>query len=138
MSIGIFDKVIDERFLQHRLKSTSLAGIVGEVLTICSFAYRFYRNGVLELGSVCCGHCDRCSEAFGNGLVSLNRLSAFRSEDVVVIRFGNKSVFRGQNMCQHVVSQNSNDGLMRRKAAVLAGSSAAMSGASWISLSPWS
>ena len=46
MSIAILGKVIDERFLQHRLKSTSLAGIVGGVLSILLFAYRFYVNHV--------------------------------------------------------------------------------------------
>jgi hypothetical protein len=44
MSIAILGKVIDERFLQHRLKSTSLGGIVGGILAICLFAYRFYVN----------------------------------------------------------------------------------------------
>jgi hypothetical protein len=44
MSIATLGKVIDERFLQHRLKSTSLGGIVGGILAICLFAYRFYFN----------------------------------------------------------------------------------------------
>ena len=44
MSIAILGKVIDERFLQHRLKSTSLGGIVGGILAICLFAYRSYAN----------------------------------------------------------------------------------------------
>jgi hypothetical protein len=42
MSFFIFGKVIDERFLNHRLRSTSLAGIIGGVLSILLFAYRFY------------------------------------------------------------------------------------------------
>lgn len=40
----IFSRVVDERFLNHRLKSTSLAGIVGGVLASLLFAYRFYVN----------------------------------------------------------------------------------------------
>jgi len=46
MSIAILGRVIDERFLQHRLRSTSLAGIVGGVLAILLFGYRFYFNHV--------------------------------------------------------------------------------------------
>lgn len=46
MSIAIMGKVIDERFLQHRLKSTSLAGIVGGIFAICLFGYHFYFNHV--------------------------------------------------------------------------------------------
>jgi len=38
--------VVDERFLQHRLRSTSLAGIIGGVLASCLFAYRFYVNHI--------------------------------------------------------------------------------------------
>jgi hypothetical protein len=33
---------IDERFLTHRLRSTSLAGIIGGVTAIGLFGYRFY------------------------------------------------------------------------------------------------
>ena len=33
---------VDERFLEHRRRSTSYAGIVGGVLAILLFAYRFY------------------------------------------------------------------------------------------------
>lgn len=42
MKIPIVGGVIDERFLNHRLKSTSLAGIICAVFAICLFAYRFY------------------------------------------------------------------------------------------------
>lgn len=45
MKIPVVGGVIDERFLNHRLKSTSLAGIIGAVFAICLFAYRFYING---------------------------------------------------------------------------------------------
>jgi hypothetical protein len=46
MSIPLLGTNIDERFLNHRLRSTSLAGIVGGVLAIGLFAYRFYVNHV--------------------------------------------------------------------------------------------
>jgi hypothetical protein len=46
MSIAVLGRVIDERFLQHRLRSTSLAGIIGGVLAILLFGYRFYFSHV--------------------------------------------------------------------------------------------
>ncbi len=46
MKKPIVGAVIDERFLNHRLKSTSLAGIVGALLAIGLFMYRFYFNGL--------------------------------------------------------------------------------------------
>jgi hypothetical protein len=46
MRVLLLGAVVDERFLQHRLRSTSLAGIVGGVLAIGLFAYRFYVNHV--------------------------------------------------------------------------------------------
>ena len=42
----ILGKVVDERFLTHRLRSTSLAGILGGVLAVVLFAYRFYVNHI--------------------------------------------------------------------------------------------
>jgi len=42
MRLPLVGGLIDERFLQHRLRSTSLAGIVGGLLAICLFAYHFY------------------------------------------------------------------------------------------------
>ena len=42
MNIPILGKEIDERFLMHRLKSTSLAGVVGGVTAVSLFAWRFY------------------------------------------------------------------------------------------------
>ncbi len=41
MKIPILGRAIDERFLNHRLRSTSLAGITGGLLAICLFLYRF-------------------------------------------------------------------------------------------------
>lgn len=37
---------IDERFLVHRLKSTSLAGVTGALVAIGLFAYQYYGKGV--------------------------------------------------------------------------------------------
>ncbi len=42
MRLPIFGILIDERFLMHRLRSTSLAGVVGGVVSIGLFAYRYY------------------------------------------------------------------------------------------------
>jgi hypothetical protein len=39
-------KGVDERFLTHRLRSTSLAGVIGGVTAALLFAYRFYVNHV--------------------------------------------------------------------------------------------
>lgn len=46
MKIPVIGTVIDERFVNHRLRSTSLAGIVGGVVAICLFGYRYYVNHV--------------------------------------------------------------------------------------------
>ena len=46
MNTRFFSRTIDERFLTHRLRSSSRAGIVGGVLAILLFAYRFYVDGV--------------------------------------------------------------------------------------------
>jgi hypothetical protein len=42
----LFGSRIDERFLNHRLRSTSLAGIIGGITASLLFAYRFYVNHV--------------------------------------------------------------------------------------------
>jgi hypothetical protein len=36
----------DERFLTHRLKSTSIAGVTGGVVAVGLWAYHYYVNGV--------------------------------------------------------------------------------------------
>jgi hypothetical protein len=46
MKIPILGKVIDERFLNHRLRSTSLAGIVGCVVAVGLFEYSYFVNRV--------------------------------------------------------------------------------------------
>jgi len=38
--------VIDERFLTHRLRSTSVAGVAGGVLAMLLFAYRYYIDDI--------------------------------------------------------------------------------------------
>jgi hypothetical protein len=40
--MSILSRLIDERFLTHRRRSTSIAGQVGGVLAVCLFAYRYY------------------------------------------------------------------------------------------------
>ena len=46
MIMPIIGKEIDERFLTHRLKSTSIAGVIGGVLAVGLFAYQHYVNDV--------------------------------------------------------------------------------------------
>jgi protein-S-isoprenylcysteine O-methyltransferase Ste14 len=56
VKIPIVGTVIDERFLNHRLKSTSIAGIVGACVAIGLFEYRYFFNHVLswDLLAVAC------------------------------------------------------------------------------------
>jgi len=42
MNVPFVGRAIDERFLTHRLRSTSFAGIVGGVVALGLFAYRYY------------------------------------------------------------------------------------------------
>lgn len=46
MTAPILGKAIDERFLTHRLKSTSIAGVVAGVVAMGLFAYRYYSDHV--------------------------------------------------------------------------------------------
>jgi hypothetical protein len=46
MRLPFLGTAIDERFLTHRLRSTSLGGIVAGSLALCLFAYRYYHDGV--------------------------------------------------------------------------------------------
>jgi hypothetical protein len=46
MTVPILGKAIDERFLTHRRKSTSIAGMTVAVLALLVFAYRYYVNHV--------------------------------------------------------------------------------------------
>lgn len=46
MSVPVLNRVVDERSLTHRLRSTSIAGIVGGVTALGLFAYRFYHDHI--------------------------------------------------------------------------------------------
>ncbi|HET7434769.1 MAG TPA: hypothetical protein VFN10_08660 [Thermoanaerobaculia bacterium] len=46
MNIPFFSGRFDERFLMHRLRSTSIAGVTGGTLAMLLFAYRFYHDHV--------------------------------------------------------------------------------------------
>lgn len=46
MKIPGIGVTVDERFLNHRLRSSSLAGIVGALVAIVLFEYRYYANHV--------------------------------------------------------------------------------------------
>ena len=46
MTVPILGAAIDERFLTHRRKSTSIAGMTVAVLALLVFAYRYYVNHV--------------------------------------------------------------------------------------------
>ena len=46
MTTPFLGNAIDERFLMHRLKSTSIAGVVAGTLAMALFAYRFYVDHV--------------------------------------------------------------------------------------------
>jgi hypothetical protein len=42
MNLPFVGRVVDERFLNYRLRSSSLGGIVGGIVAILLFLYRFY------------------------------------------------------------------------------------------------
>ena len=46
MKVPFLGALIDERFLEHRRRSTSLAGVIGGALAALLFAYRYYAEGV--------------------------------------------------------------------------------------------
>ena len=48
MNIPILGRFIDERFLEHRRRSTSLAGIAGAFVALGLFAYHYFAHGLLE------------------------------------------------------------------------------------------
>jgi hypothetical protein len=63
----------DERFLMHRLKSTSLAGICGGVLAAGLFSYRYYVNDVWSW--------DLLAVAVAFAVVKLTAMAWFRIRD---------------------------------------------------------
>jgi hypothetical protein len=46
MNLPILGTAIDERFLNHRLRATSLAGIIGGIVAILLFGYQYFVNHV--------------------------------------------------------------------------------------------
>jgi hypothetical protein len=46
MRIPLLGAEIDERFLTHRLRSTSIAGVAGGAVAILLFAYRYFIDHV--------------------------------------------------------------------------------------------
>jgi hypothetical protein len=40
--VSFWTRVIDERFLTHRQRSTSMAGVAGGTVALLLFAYRYY------------------------------------------------------------------------------------------------
>jgi len=44
MNIPILGRAIDERFLSHRRRSTSAAGVIGGFVAAGLFAWRYYVN----------------------------------------------------------------------------------------------
>jgi len=44
--VPILGKFVDERFLEHRRRSTSLAGIIACLVAIGLFEYRFFFNHI--------------------------------------------------------------------------------------------
>ncbi len=44
--VPFLGKFVDERFLEHRRRSTSLAGITGCLVAICLFEYRLFANHI--------------------------------------------------------------------------------------------
>lgn len=46
MTMPSLGRTVDERFLNHRLKSSSLGGITGGLVAIGLFAYRYYAKGI--------------------------------------------------------------------------------------------
>jgi hypothetical protein len=46
MNVPILSRAMDERFLMHRLRSTSVGGVAGGVTAMLLFAWHFYVNHV--------------------------------------------------------------------------------------------
>jgi hypothetical protein len=44
--IPILGRFVDERFLEHRRRSSSIAGIAGACLAVVLFEYRFFWNHI--------------------------------------------------------------------------------------------
>jgi hypothetical protein len=46
MKLPILGTAVDERFLTHRLRSTSIAGVIGGITATLLFAWRYYVDKV--------------------------------------------------------------------------------------------
>ncbi len=46
--VPILGKFVDERFLEHRRRSTSMAGIVGALLAVGLFEFRLFHDHVIS------------------------------------------------------------------------------------------
>ena len=46
---------VDERFLRHRLQSTSNAGMLTAAVALCLFAYRTYHDHVINIDLLAVG-----------------------------------------------------------------------------------
>ena len=46
--MSIFSRLVDERFLDHRRRSTSTAGMLCAAFALLLFLYRYYGDGVLS------------------------------------------------------------------------------------------
>jgi hypothetical protein len=46
--VNILARFFDERFLTHRQRSTSLAGMISAAVSLLLFEYRFYVNDVFS------------------------------------------------------------------------------------------
>jgi hypothetical protein len=46
MKVPVLGLQVDERFLAHRQRSTSIAGTTGGLLAIALFAYRYFFQGL--------------------------------------------------------------------------------------------
>jgi len=48
MKVPVLGWTIDERFLLHRLRSTSIGGIAGVVLAAAFFFFHFFRDHIVQ------------------------------------------------------------------------------------------
>ena len=46
--MNILNRLLDERFFEHRRRSTSHAGVAAAVLAIVLFEFRYYVQGILD------------------------------------------------------------------------------------------
>ena len=72
--MNILGRAIDERFLTHRLRSTSAGGIAGGTLATLLFAYRYYFDHLWSWDLLAFGH--HCGSPLGSlALVFLGLLN---------------------------------------------------------------